>query len=75
MTPVTEPRPPDHPLSLADLHADEVSDEDAALLGRAAVQAIAAGGGNVAAGGELGSAEAAELGRAILEAIAAGGGN
>lgn len=75
MTPITEPRPPDHPLSLTDLHADDVSEEEAALLGRAAVEVVAAGEYRTTAEGGLGGAEAAELGRAILKAIAAGGGN
>lgn len=61
------------PLSLTDLHADEVSQEEAALLGRAAVEAVAAGEYRMTTKSEL--AEAAELGRAILKAIAAGGGN
>lgn len=75
MAPVTEPRPPDHPLSLTDLDTGELSDREVALLGRVAVATIAAGGYGVTPEARLGDTEAAELGRTILKAIAAGGGN
>lgn len=74
MSPVTEPRPPDHPLSLSDIRPDQVTSEDAKRLGRAVVQAIAAGGYNMSLD-SLPDSEAEEIGRAVMNIIAAGGAN
>jgi hypothetical protein len=74
MSPVTEPRPPDHPLSLSDIRADDVTDGEAVQLGRAVVQVIAAGGYNMTLD-SLPDSEAEEIGRSVMKAIAAGGGN